>query len=124
MINIFSIAVGGALGAVARYGLGVWVTSRWVHSFPWHTFLINISGAFLLGFINTLFLDKFTISPEIRIALTVGFLGAFTTFSTFGYEAIILIKEGNVATACIYTLSSILVGFTGVFLGMGFARLI
>jgi len=77
-----------------------------------------------LGFLNTLFLDKLTVSPEMRIALTVGFLGAFTTFSTFGYEAINLLKEGSVATAGFYTLSSIIVGFVGVFLGMGLARLI
>ena len=124
MLNILSVALGGAFGAVARYGIGVWISSKWIHNFPLHTFLINISGAFLLGFLNTLFLDKLTINPEIRIALTVGFLGAFTTFSTFGYEAIILIKEGNIATAGFYTLSSILIGFVGVFLGMGLARLI
>lgn len=124
MMNFLSVAIGGALGATARYGLGLWTSGKWIHSFPLHTFLINISGAFLLGFLNTLFLDKPTINPEIRIALTVGFLGAFTTFSTFGYEAIVLIKEGNLATAGLYTLSSIIIGFLGVFLGMGLARLV
>lgn len=124
MMNFLSVAIGGALGATARYGLGLWTSGKWIHSFPLHTFLINISGAFLLGFLNTLFLDKLAINPEIRIALTVGFLGAFTTFSTFGYETIVLIKEGNLATAGFYTLSSIIIGFLGVFLGMGLARLV
>ncbi|WP_019226704.1 fluoride efflux transporter CrcB [Dehalobacter sp. E1] len=124
MMNVFSVAMGGALGAVARYGLGIWISNKWTHDFPLHTFLINITGAFLLGFLNTLFLDKLTLSPEMRLAMTVGFLGAFTTFSTFGYETIMLLKDGNILTAGIYTLVSIIIGFLGVFLGMGLARLI
>jgi len=124
MMNFISVAMGGALGAMARYGLGVWISGRWTHDFPLHTFLINISGAFLLGFLNTLLLDKLTLSPEMRLALTVGFLGAFTTFSTFGYETLMLMKDGAMLTALIYTISSILVGFAGVFLGMGLARLL
>ncbi|MCM1565258.1 MAG: fluoride efflux transporter CrcB [Dehalobacter sp.] len=124
MMNFLSVAFGGAIGAVARYGLGMWISNKWTHDFPLHTFIINIAGAFLLGLLNTLFLDKLTISPEIRLALTVGFLGAFTTFSTFGYETIMLIKDGNILTAGIYTLVSIIIGFFGVFLGMGLARLI
>ncbi|AHF08926.1 MULTISPECIES: fluoride efflux transporter CrcB [Dehalobacter] len=123
-MNVFSVAMGGALGAVARYGLGIWISNKWTHDFPLHTFLINITGAFLLGFLNTLFLDKLTLSPEMRLAMTVGFLGAFTTFSTFGYETIMLLKDGNILTAGIYTLVSIIIGFLGVFLGMGLARLI
>lgn len=123
-MHFLAVAVGGALGAVARYGLGVWISGKWVHSFPLHTFLINISGAFLLGFLNTLLLDKLTLSPEIRLALTVGFLGAFTTFSTFGYEAIIMIKDGDLSTAVIYTVSSVMIGFFGVLLGMGLARFV
>lgn len=124
MINIISVAIGGALGAMARYGLGIWISGKWIHDFPLHTFLINISGAFLLGLLNTLFLDKLTLSPEMRLAMTVGFLGAFTTFSTFGYETIMLMKDGNLVTAGVYTLLSIVVGFFGVFLGMGLARII
>ncbi|NLI91779.1 MAG: fluoride efflux transporter CrcB [Peptococcaceae bacterium] len=124
MTSIFSIAIGGALGAIARYGLGIWISGKWIHYFPLHTFLINISGAFLLGLFNTLFLDKLTLSPEMRLAMTVGFLGAFTTFSTFGYETVMLIKDGNIITAGLYTISSIIVGFLGVFLGMSLARII
>lgn len=124
MINFLAVGIGGALGAMARYGLGAFVAGKWIQSFPLHTFLINISGAFLLGFLNTIFLDKLTVSPELRIALTVGFLGAFTTFSTFGYETIILIKEGSITTAGLYTLSSIIIGFLGVFLGISLARLV
>ena len=123
MVNFIAVAIGGALGAVTRYGIGVWMSNKWIYSFPWHTFLINISGSFLLGFFNGLFLDKIPVSPELRIALTVGFLGAFTTFSTFGYEAILLIKEGELFTAGLYALASVIIALVGVFLGMGLARL-
>lgn len=122
MMNFLSVALGGALGALSRYGLGVWISPKWIHDFPLPTFLINISGAFLLGFLNTLFLDKFTVSPEIRLAIGVGFLGAFTTFSTFGYETMMLIKDGNILTAGIYTTASIIIGFLGVYLGMVLAQ--
>ena len=124
MVNFIAVALGGALGAVTRYGVGVWMSNKWVYSFPWHTFLVNISGAFLLGLFNGLFMDKITVSPELKIALTVGFLGAFTTFSTFGYEAILLIKEGDILTAGLYTLSSVVIAFIGVLLGMALARLL
>jgi len=120
--NLIAIAVGGALGALSRYSLGLWITNKWNHGFPLHTFIINITGAFLLGFINIFLLERYAINPIWRIGIGVGFLGAFTTFSTFGYEAITLIQEGNIYTALLYTLLSILVGFTGVAIGIGLAR--
>jgi len=124
MTNYLSVAIGGALGAMARYGLGSWISSKWIHAFPLHTLIINISGAFLLGFLNTLFLDKITLTPEMRLALSVGFLGAYTTFSTFGYENMMLIRDGQFFTAGMYTILSIVIGFCGVYLGMVSARLI
>lgn len=124
MQNILAIALGGAMGALARYGLGAWISSRWNQSFPLHTFLINISGAFLLGFLNILFIERLTVSPFIRLGIGVGFLGAYTTFSTFGYEVITLLQGGSMLTAALYTLGSLLVGFTGVALGVGLARII
>ncbi|WP_206812163.1 fluoride efflux transporter CrcB [Paradesulfitobacterium ferrireducens] len=124
MQNILAIALGGAMGALARYGLGAWISSRWNQSFPLHTFLINISGAFLLGFLNILFIERLTVSPFIRLGIGVGFLGAYTTFSTFGYEVITLIQSGSMLTAVLYTAGSILVGFTGAALGVGLARII
>ncbi|GAB6173032.1 fluoride efflux transporter CrcB [Paradesulfitobacterium aromaticivorans] len=124
MQNIFAVALGGALGALARYGLGAWISGRWSQGFPLHTFLINISGAFLLGFLNILFIERLTVSPLVRLGIGVGFLGAYTTFSTFGYEVITLLQGGSLLTAALYTGSSILVGFTGVALGVGLARLL
>ena len=123
MMNFIFVVMGGALGTAARYGLGCWISGKWIHNFPLHTFLVNITGAFLLGLFNALFMDKLTLSPEMRLAMTAGFLGAFTTFSAFGYETIMLIKDGHIGTAGIYTLASIVVGFLGVFLGMELVRL-
>jgi len=124
MQNILVIALGGALGAISRYGLGVWISSKWNQGFPLHTFLINISGAFLLGFLNIFFIERLTISPLWRIGIGVGFCGAFTTFSTFGFEVVALLEGGSFFTAGLYTLLSVVVGFTGVALGVGLARLL
>ncbi len=124
MQTMLVVTVGGALGALSRYGLGVWISSKWNHGFPLHTFLINISGAFLLGFIHILFIERLNVNPLWRIGIGVGFLGAFTTFSTFGYEVITLLEGGSLYTAGLYTLLSILVGFTGVALGVGLARIL
>jgi CrcB protein len=120
--NLVAIAVGGAMGALSRYGLGLWVSNKWNQGFPLHTFIINITGAFLLGFINVLFVERYALSPIWRLGIGVGFLGAFTTFSTFGYEVITLIQEGNLYTALSYTFLSVLIGFSGVALGIGLAR--
>lgn len=124
MQSILVIALGGALGALSRYGLGFWISSKWNQGFPLGTFIINITGAFLLGFLNILFIEKLTISPLWRVGIGIGFLGAYTTFSTFSYEVIMLIEGGSLLTAGLYTLLSVIIGFTGVALGVGLARIL
>lgn len=124
MQSVVVIALGGVLGALSRYGLGLWVSGRWNQSFPLGTFIINITGAFLLGFLNTLFIERLTVSPLWRLGIGIGFLGAYTTFSTFGYEAIMLIEGGSLLIAALYTTLTVVVGFAGVALGVGLARLI
>lgn len=118
------IALGGALGALSRYELGLWISNKWNQGFPLHTFLINVTGAFLLGFLNILFIERLTVSPLWRLGIGVGFLGAFTTFSTFGFEVITLLEGGSYGTAAAYTSLSLVIGFTGVALGIGLARVI
>jgi len=122
--ELWVIAIGGALGALSRYELGVWISNKWNQGFPLHTFLINISGAFLLGFLNILFIERMTVSPLWRLGIGVGFLGAYTTFSTFGFEVITLLEGGSYTTAATYTFLSIVIGFVGVALGIGLARII
>ncbi|MCO1602343.1 fluoride efflux transporter CrcB [Desulfosporosinus nitroreducens] len=124
MQTVLVIAVGGALGALSRYGLGMYLSNRWNQGFPLHTFLINIIGAFLLGFLHILFVERLNVSPLWRLGIGVGFLGAFTTFSTFGFEVISLLEGGSLLTAGLYTFLSIIVGFSGVALGVGLARLL
>jgi len=123
-VNVLFVALGGTMGALARYGIGVWVGSRWSHGFPVGTFLINISGSFILGLLNVFILERTILSPEWRLGLGVGFLGAFTTFSTFTYETIVLIEEGNYLLALGYVTGSVLIGFLAALLGMFIARVI
>ncbi|WP_425804020.1 fluoride efflux transporter CrcB [Desulfitobacterium sp. Sab5] len=122
--ELWVISIGGALGTITRYQLGLWISGKWNQGFPLHTFLINITGAFLLGFLNTLFIERLTLSPLWRLGIGVGFLGGYTTFSTFGYEAITLLEGGSYGTAAAYTLFTIFFGFIGVALGIGLARIL
>lgn len=122
--ELLVIALGGGFGALSRYELGLWISSKWNQGFPLHTFIINITGAFLLGFLNILFIERMTVSPLWRLGIGVGFLGAYTTFSTFGFEVITLLEGGSYTTAAAYTFLSIVVGFVGVALGVGLARII
>lgn len=124
MNNLIAIGLGGILGAISRYEVGLWISNRWNQGFPLHTFIINVTGAFLLGFLNILFIDRLAVSPLWRMGIGVGFLGAYTTFSTFSYEVIMLMEGGSFLTAALYTMLSILAGFLGCALGVGLARLI
>ncbi len=118
LTKIFAVAVGGAFGAVARYLINVSPLAAMLGKFPLHTFLINVSGSFLIGFLAVIFAGKFTESEHLRLALTVGLLGAFTTFSTFELEIFELIRERVFVTAFIYFTFSILIGFIGVAAGV------
>lgn len=106
---VLYIALGGALGAVARYALGSWIHSWAGAGFPWGTFAINAIGSLLIG-LSLRYLDAIVATPELRALVTVGILGAFTTFSTFTYEAIVLLQEGAWARAAAYTLGSLAIG--------------
>ena len=112
------IALGGAAGALARFSLGGWVLGLAGGAFPWGTFVVNLSGCLLLG--TTLrFLEAVTASPEMRALLTVGFFGAFTTFSTFAYETVLLVQRGEWERAAAYLLGSVLLGVLGLWAGLG-----
>ena len=122
LTRILSIAVGGAFGAVARYLINISPLQNFFKPFPFPTFFINITGSFLIGFLLVLLADKLQINENLRYAVMVGFLGAYTTFSTFELEIWELIREEQFFTAFLYLFLSVAVGFIGVALGVTLAR--
>ena len=121
-MNALVIGIGGFVGAVSRYGIAVWIGQRWGRSFPLGTFVINVSGSFLIGLLMTLMADRFTENPQWRLLLVVGFLGAYTTFSTFEYETGALLKDGEWLFAGLNVVLSVIVGFVALKLGEVMAK--
>lgn len=122
MSKIIVVALGGAIGAVARYWLGGLINSRLTMQFPLGTFVINVTGSFIIGFFLTLVSQRITIHPNWRLLIAIGFVGAYTTFSTFEYETLKLIEEGSVLSAALNVILSFVVGFIAVWLGVTAAR--
>ncbi len=119
MRTIVAIGIAGALGALARYGLDGVVSRRFTGSpFPWGTFVVNVSGAFVLGLLMTLMTEQLTTAPWLRSALTIGLLGAYTTFSTLSYETYRLLEDGAVGLAAANMLGSMTAGLVAVYLGV------
>ena len=117
---LFSIALGGALGSLARYGLGG-LAQRVSADFPWGTLTINILGSLLLGFLMRYLLST-TLSAELRAGLTIGLCGGFTTFSTFSYEVVTLAESGSYGRAGAYALASVVLSLVAVLAGFWLAR--
>ena len=118
LTKILSVAAGGAAGAVARYLVNLSPLANLFQKFPFPTFFINVTGSFLIGMLFILLNDRFDVSDNLRLALIVGFLGAFTTFSTFEIELFGLIKEGSFVTAFAYLFFSVAAGFAAVAAGI------
>jgi len=117
---VLMIALGGAAGAVARYGLSGWVQAGLNTTFPMGTLVVNLLGSFLLGLSFPLF-ESLAWSAETRTMVTMGFLGAFTTYSTFSYEAVVLLEGGEWARGGMYIGGSLLLGLVAVVGGMAVA---
>lgn len=114
------VAVGGALGALLRFGVSGWVQGWTAGPFPWGTMTVNVLGSLLLGF-AVVWLEAAATSAEIRQFATIGLLGAFTTFSTFSYEAVALLRDGDRWGASGYVIGSLAAGLVGVVMGIGLA---
>lgn len=121
LAKFIAVGFGGAFGAIARYALNLFFAKTFA-PFPFATFLINIIGSFLIGLLAYIFTEKFPEHENLRLILTVGFLGAFTTFSTFELETFELIREKQLVTAFIYVSGSFAVGLIAVFSGIWLAR--
>lgn len=117
-----AISAGAVGGANARFLVGSWVAARWGETFPWGTLLINVTGSLILGFYLTLVTERFTGRATVRLFVATGFLGAYTTFSAFSYEAVQLIQRGAIFGAVAYIIASLTLGLIGVVLGIVVAR--
>lgn len=118
------IGAAGFVGAVARYHLDGLFGRHSRSDFPWGVLVVNVSGCFLLGLLVTLFARRYVVSEDLRLALTVGFLGAYTTFSTFAYQVLRLAEDGRAGVAAAYVAASLLAGIGAAWLGTALAKLV
>ena len=118
MAAVLWVGLGGFLGANARYLLGGWIAARYGTLFPLGTFVINVTGSFILGFFLTLAQERVLIHPNVRLLFAVGFVGAYTTFSTFEYESMRLLQDGELLWALINLVGSVLTGSVAVLVGI------
>jgi CrcB protein len=121
--TILLVSLGAVLGANLRYWLGGWAAQRWGTQFPYGTLFINLTGSLVLGFFLTLAGERFLIDPRWRVFFAVGFLGAYTTFSTYTYESIASILAGNWLVGAANLFGSAILGGLAVILGVVLGRL-
>lgn len=115
---ILLVGAGGFVGSVARFLSGQLIVRYYPSSFPWGTFAVNIVGCFLIGMIYAFSEKGNLLSPEMRLLLATGFCGGFTTFSSFAYESIALMKDGELFYTFLYVAASIVIGFLAAYLGV------
>ena len=121
-MKIFLIALFGAIGTLARYGLQGVVQFRMGSVFPYGTLLINLSGCFLLGLIGQLTLNRMLVSADVRMAIAVGFFGGYTTFSSFGWETAKMLEDGEWLRATTYVGTSVFAGLLLSIVGIRLAN--
>jgi len=122
--NLLLVALGGGIGSTARYLCQKWFNENYPHPFPWGTFLVNLFGCFLIGVIYAASEKSTAISPQTRLLLITGFCGGFTTFSTFAFENMSLLRSGDFLYFSIYIIASVALGIAGVFAGIIIMKLL
>jgi CrcB protein len=122
MMRWVAVGLGGALGAMARFAVTLVVSAFWHARFPLATVLINVSGSFILGVFATLAAERTAIDPMWRLLVATGFIGAYTTFSTFEYETQRLTESGALMWGLVNVVTSLLAGFAAVQFGVWVAR--
>jgi CrcB protein len=122
MMKYLWVALGGALGSIVRYAVGLWIYKRTGTRFPYGTFVVNISGCFIIGFVLTVLDARLGLPPAWREAIPIGFIGAYTTFSTFEYETMRLVQHGQTPSALLYVLLSVVIGYAAVWAGTAAGR--
>jgi CrcB protein len=122
LTKYLAVAAGSAFGGMLRYYLGSTLLARAAAPFPTATFVINVTGSFIVGFFLTLATERFQLSEHLKLAVAVGFVGAYTTFSTFEYETLRLAEEHGFGLALLNVLLSVVVGFAAVWSGVWLAH--
>ena len=118
MLGTLLVAIGGAIGSTTRYLVGVWFAMRFGTSFPYGTFTINVTGSFIIGLFVALAQQRVWLNPYWRLFFAVGFLGGYTTFSTFEYESVALLQNGEMISGAIYMIGSVVLGATAALGGL------
>ena len=124
MIKALLVFIGGGIGSVLRYLMSGWVYSLLGSNFPYGTLSVNIVGSFVIGFFLTLAEDKFLVTPDIRVFVAIGIVGGFTTFSTFSYETLKLLRSGSFLTGGLNIVLSITLALIAVWFGSIMATLV
>lgn len=121
-MRVMWIGLAGAFGAIARYGLDGWIARARPGAFPWGTLAVNVAGSFALGLVFALTTERFIVNPTVRAAVMIGFLGAFTTFSTFSLETMRLLEDGAVGIALTNISASVGAALAAVYAGTWLGR--
>ena len=109
-MGVLLVAVGGAIGSVTRYMVGGWIASRFGSAFPYGTLVINITASFIIGFFLAFAQERVNLNPNWRLFVAVGFVGGYSTFSTFEYEGVRVLQEREVLLGSIYMIGSVVAG--------------
>jgi fluoride exporter len=123
MQTFFWISLGAIVGANCRYWLGQWAAKQFGAAFPFGTLLINLTGSLVIGLLMEIAVEHFTLDPRWRALLVVGFLGSYTTFSSYAYESVALILNGQYGYGLFYLFGSSLLGGLAVLAGIGLGRI-
>lgn len=124
MRTILGVGLAGAIGALSRYGLDGLISERFPGTFPLGTFVVNVTGSFLLGLVFVVLTERVAASPALRTTITIGLIGAYTTFSTFSFETVRLIEDGALGTAALNVVATLAIGLFAVWAGMSVGRAI
>jgi len=121
---ILAVAIGGAIGSVGRYLINtVWLPAAGPHALPWGTLTVNVAGSFLYGLLFAVLTAYLPASGTLRVALLAGFLGGFTTFSSFSFESVRLIQEGQAVLAMVYVVASVVSCLLALWLGLALVKI-
>jgi CrcB protein len=122
LIRYLMVVIGGGAGALVRYVAASAIMARFGGKFPLGTLVVNVTGSFLIGFLMTMLTERFEFDPKWRLLLVVGFLGGYTTFSSFEWETYTAVRGGGIRTGMLNVVSSCMLGYIAVWLGAMLAR--